>query len=38
VCEYPDSGKVGVYAGDDPKTGLMHLTRYSDAKDYWDGE
>jgi uncharacterized cupin superfamily protein len=38
VCEYPDSGKVGVYAGDDPKTGLMHLTRYADAKDYWDGE
>ena len=38
ICEYPDSGKVGVYAGDDPKTGLMHLTRYADAKDYWDGE
>jgi uncharacterized cupin superfamily protein len=38
ICEYPDSGKVGAYAGDDPKTGLMHLSRHADAKDYWDGE
>jgi uncharacterized cupin superfamily protein len=38
ICEYPDSGKVGAYAGDDPKTGLMHLSRRADAKDYWDGE
>ena len=38
VCEYPDSGKVGTYCGEDPKTGLMHLTRYADQKDSWDGE
>jgi uncharacterized cupin superfamily protein len=38
ICEYPDSGKVGAYAGDDLKTGLMHLTRSSSAVDYWDGE
>ena len=38
VCEYPDSGKVGVYAGDDDKTGLMHLSRYHDQVDYWHGE
>lgn len=38
ICEYPDSGKVGVYAGDDDKTGLMHLTRYADQVDYWHGE
>lgn len=38
ICEYPDSGKVGVYAGDDDKTGLMHLTRYADQVEYWHGE
>lgn len=38
VCEYPDSGKVGAYAGDDDKTGLMHLSRYADQVDYWQGE
>jgi len=30
---YPDSGKVGVYAGDDP-----FVVRRSDAVDYFDGE
>ena len=41
ICEYPDSGKVGAYCdGTDgnPKSGLMHLTRHADHKDYWDGE
>jgi uncharacterized cupin superfamily protein len=38
ICEYPDSGKVGAYAGDDTKSGLVHLSRYGDARDYWDGE
>jgi uncharacterized cupin superfamily protein len=38
ICEYPDSGKVGVYAGDDEKDGLVHLTRYADQVDYWQGE
>jgi uncharacterized cupin superfamily protein len=33
VCEYPDSGKVGTYAGD-----MAHLTRLGHTVDYWDGE
>ena len=33
VCEYPDSGKIGVYSG-----ALRHLTRTGDTVDYWDGE
>ena len=37
ICEYPDSGKVGAYAGDGDGS-LMHLTRTADSKDYWDGE
>jgi uncharacterized cupin superfamily protein len=38
VCEYPDSGKVGAYAGDDEKDGLTHLSRYDSQVDYWHGE
>lgn len=38
ICEYPDSAKVGAYAGDDAKTGLMHLSRYDSHVDYWHGE
>jgi hypothetical protein len=37
VCEYPDSGKVGTYAGRDDD-GLMHLSRYADQVDYWKDE
>ncbi len=37
VCEYPDSGKIGAYCGDDD-TGLMHLSRSIDAANYWQGE
>jgi len=33
VCEYPDSGKVGAYAGE-----LRHMTRSADHVDYWLGE
>ena len=34
VCEYPDSGKIGAFGG-----GVVrHLTRPSQALDYWDGE
>jgi len=33
VCEYPDSGKIGAYAGD-----LRHMTRPGDTLDYWVGE
>jgi len=37
VCEYPDSGKIGAFAG--PETvRLRHLTRTSDARDYWENE
>jgi uncharacterized cupin superfamily protein len=37
ICEYPDSGKVGAYAGDG-QSELMHLTQYQSAVDYWHGE
>jgi uncharacterized cupin superfamily protein len=37
VCEYPDSGKIGAYCGDDEK-GLMHLSRSADRVNYWEGE
>jgi uncharacterized cupin superfamily protein len=37
VCEYPDSGKVGAYAGDGDGE-LMHLSHYDSALDYWKGE
>ncbi|HJV71188.1 cupin domain-containing protein [Ideonella sp.] len=38
VCEYPDSGKIGVWAAEPGGPGLMHLTRASAKVDYWDGE
>lgn len=34
VCEYPDSGKVGAYSGQDDK-GLYHMSRKADLADYW---
>lgn len=37
VCEYPDSGKIGTYVGNDD-TGLSHLSLRGAAVDYWDGE
>ncbi|CAM3967296.1 cupin domain-containing protein [Roseateles saccharophilus] len=33
VCEYPDSGKVGVFA-----SGLRFLQKREAGLDYWDGE
>lgn len=37
VCQYPDSGKLGVYA--DLPTGSFHfLGRDNEPVDYWDGE
>jgi uncharacterized cupin superfamily protein len=33
ICEYPDSNKVGVWAGE-----YAYLTRAGQAVDYWDGE
>ena len=37
VCEYPDSDKIGVWAGEG-EGALMHLTRRGAKVDYWDGE
>jgi uncharacterized cupin superfamily protein len=43
VCEYPDSGKFGVYE-DQPwddsggRAPFRHLARREDARDYWEGE
>ncbi|MBG9390644.1 cupin domain-containing protein [Caenimonas aquaedulcis] len=34
VCEYPDSGKIGAFGSG----AVRHLTRTSQALDYWDGE
>jgi uncharacterized cupin superfamily protein len=33
VCEYPDSRKIGVFAG-----GMRHMTQAGDPLDYWLGE
>jgi uncharacterized cupin superfamily protein len=33
VCEYPDSGKIGVFS-----KGMRHMTRGGAAVDYWEGE
>ena len=38
VCEYPDSGKIGVFAGAAGAPGLRGLHRTSLAVDYYDGE
>jgi uncharacterized cupin superfamily protein len=37
VCQYPDSGKIGAFAEGEPER-LRHLTRASDARDYWENE
>jgi uncharacterized cupin superfamily protein len=33
ICEYPDSGKMGLYAD-----GLRHMTPSGESLDYWSGE
>src|SRR5205085_12098495 len=33
VCEYPDSGKIGVFA-----KGMRYMTRAGEGVDYWEGE
>lgn len=42
VCEYPDSGKFGVYSRTTgnpyDKSTLRHVTREGASVDYWDGE
>lgn len=37
IAEYPDSGKIGSWAGDG-EGALMHLSLEADAVDYWHGE
>ncbi len=37
ICEYPDSGKVGSYAGRG-EAGFYHMSRAADVRDYWDDE
>ena len=38
VCEYPDSGKIGVFADTPGTHGLRGLHRTAAAVDYYDGE
>jgi uncharacterized cupin superfamily protein len=42
VCEYPDSGKFGVFSRDTrnpyDKATVRHLDRLGNGVDYWDGE
>ena len=38
VCEYPDSGKVGLFAASPGGPSLRGLHRTSSAVDYYDGE
>jgi uncharacterized cupin superfamily protein len=42
ICEYPDSGKFGVYedlpGAEGNGTRFRHLARREDARDYWEGE
>ncbi|MGL4575017.1 MAG: cupin domain-containing protein [Burkholderiaceae bacterium] len=38
ICEYPDSGKIGVYSDKGGPEGFYHMTRAKNAVDYWDGE
>jgi uncharacterized cupin superfamily protein len=43
VAEYPDSGKLGIFAGTPPgrratKGAIRHFTRVGDRVDYWEGE
>jgi uncharacterized cupin superfamily protein len=38
ACEYPDSGKVGVFAGVRGQRALRALYRQDQAVDYYDGE
>jgi uncharacterized cupin superfamily protein len=37
ICEYPDSGKIGAFAGEGDSE-LRHLSHIDSAIDYWQGE
>lgn len=38
ICEYPDSGKVGVWADEPGGEGFFHMARSGAPIDYWDSE
>lgn len=38
ICEYPDSGKIGIYSGEAGMPGLRKLFRAEAAVDYYDRE
>jgi len=38
ICEYPDSGKIGVFASTSPASGLRKLFREESAVEYYDRE
>jgi uncharacterized cupin superfamily protein len=38
ICEYPDSGKIGMWSGEIGGDGFYHMSRAKDLADYWDGE
>lgn len=42
ICEYPDSGKFGAFAGRTPETAggptFRHIGKPSDHHNYWEGE
>ncbi|MDT7837851.1 cupin domain-containing protein [Aquabacterium sp. OR-4] len=39
ICDYPDSGKFGVFDGEgEGEAEFFHLARPEDGRDYWDGE
>ena len=38
VCEYPDSGKIGVFATTSPTSGLRRMFRAETGVEYYDRE
>ena len=38
ICEYPDSGKVGVWAEEPGGPGFYQMSRSGEPLDYWEGE
>jgi uncharacterized cupin superfamily protein len=38
VCEYPDSGKIGVFASTSPTSGVRKMFRAESGVGYYDGE
>jgi uncharacterized cupin superfamily protein len=38
VCEYPDSGKIGVFASTSANSGVRKMFRAEGAVEYYDGE